>query len=158
MISLKKITLENRRELFKLSVKDEQKQFVASNLSSVASCYVLSQNESMPFPLAIYANEKMIGFVMIEYGNTGYEQPKYAASTYCILRFMIDQRYQNKGYGKKAFIKIIEFIKTYPSGKAEKCWISYKSSNIFAKNLYANFGFVETGEICNKESIAALKI
>lgn len=40
MISLRKITLDNRREVFKLKVTEDQSHFVASNLSSVASCYV----------------------------------------------------------------------------------------------------------------------
>lgn len=41
MIELKVITNENRRELFNLKVSENQKKYVASNLSSVASCYVL---------------------------------------------------------------------------------------------------------------------
>ena len=46
MIELKVITNENRRELFNLKVSENQKKYVASNLSSVASCYVLSTNGS----------------------------------------------------------------------------------------------------------------
>ena len=158
MISLNKITLENRREVFQLSVEEEQKNYVASNLSSIASCYVLSQNGSQPIPLAIYTKDEMIGFVMIVYGETGYDQPKYATNSYCILRFMIDKKYQNQGYGKKAFSEIIKFIKAYPCEQADKCWISYKASNLVAKNLYKSYGFIETGEEYNGESIAILKI
>ena len=42
MITLRPITLENRREMFALAVNEDQNRFVASNLSSVASCYVLA--------------------------------------------------------------------------------------------------------------------
>lgn len=65
MISLRKITLENRREVFRLKVADDQCRFVASNLSSVASCYVLATNRGRPLPFAIYADEQVVGFVMI---------------------------------------------------------------------------------------------
>lgn len=40
MITLRKITLENRRALFNLEVSEEQHRFVASNLSSVAEAMI----------------------------------------------------------------------------------------------------------------------
>lgn len=69
MITLRKITLENRRSIFNLEVSEDQHRFVASNLSSVASCYVLTTNGGHPFPLAIYAEEQPVGFVMITYNT-----------------------------------------------------------------------------------------
>lgn len=92
MITLRKITLENRRELFRLKVAEEQQRFVASNLSSVTSCYVLAANECCPLPFAIYADEQMVGFVMI------------------------GEQYQNRGYGREAMEKILDYIRTlsYP--------------------------------------------
>ena len=44
MITLRKITLENRRAMFRLEVAEDQRRFVASYLPSVASCYVLLSN------------------------------------------------------------------------------------------------------------------
>lgn len=44
MISLRPLTLENRRTVFNLSVSKDQEQFVASNLSSVATAYILMTN------------------------------------------------------------------------------------------------------------------
>ena len=89
MIELRKITLENRRAIFNLEVSEDQRRFVASNLSSVASCYVLATNGGHPFPFAIYADEQPVGFVMLTYGNTGYELPSIVDDSYCILRLMI---------------------------------------------------------------------
>ncbi|MEK5028844.1 hypothetical protein [Paenibacillus sp. FSL M7-1046] len=37
MITLRKITLENRRSIFNLEVSEDQRRYVASNLSSMAS-------------------------------------------------------------------------------------------------------------------------
>lgn len=158
MITLRKITLENRRTIFNLEVSEGQRRFVASNLSSVASCYVLSTNGGNPFPLAIYAEEQPVGFVMITYGVTGYDLPQIAIGNYCILRLMIDEKFQNRGYGREAINKVLEFIRTYPAGPAEYCWIPYSPDNITARKLYESFGFRDNGEVCHDELITVLKL
>lgn len=158
MITLRKITLENRRAMFNLEVSEDQRRFVASNLSSVASCYVLATNGGHPIPFVIYADEQPVGFVMLAYGITGYEEPAIAIDNYCIMRLMIDKQYQNRGYGREAMNKILEFIRTYPAGPAQFCWIPYSRENIAAKKLYESFGFRENGEIFNNESITVLQL
>ncbi len=158
MITLRKITLDNRRAIFNLQVSEDQRSFVASNLSSVASCYVLATNGGHPFPFAIYADEQPVGFVMLTYGNTGYELPSIAEDSYCILRLMIDEKYQNRGYGREAMERILEFIRTFPAGVAEYCWIQYESDNLVAKRFYESFGFRENGEICDNEPVTVLRL
>lgn len=152
MITLRKITLENRREMFRLEVTEEQRRFVASNLSSVASCYVLSVNGGNPMPFCIYADDCMVGFVMIVYGITGYDMPPIADGNYCILRLMIDQKYQRKGYGREAMQEILNYIRGFPAGPAQQCWISYSPDNSVAKGLYENVGFTEIGELKYEKS------
>ncbi|TBL68600.1 GNAT family N-acetyltransferase [Paenibacillus thalictri] len=158
MITLRKITLENRRDIFKLEVSEEQRRFVASNLSSVASCYVLATNGGHPFPFAIYADEQPVGFVMLAYGTTGYDEPSIAVDNYCIMRLMMDKQYQNRGYGREAMENILEFIRTYPAGPAHYCWIPYKPDNAPAKKLYESFGFRDNGENFNNEAITVLRL
>jgi diamine N-acetyltransferase len=158
MVTLRKITLENRREVFRLKAADDQCRFVASNLSSVASCYVLATNGGSPLPLAIYADEQVVGFVMIVYGITGYELPKIANNNYCILRLMIGEQYQKRGYGREAMKKILEYIRTFPVGHAQYCWIPYEYDNIVAKKFYENLGFHDNGEICENEPVTVLKL
>lgn len=60
MITLRKITLENRRAIFNLEVSEDQRRYVASNLSSMASCYVLTTNGGHPFPFAIYTDQEFL--------------------------------------------------------------------------------------------------
>ncbi|MDO3412470.1 GNAT family N-acetyltransferase [Saccharibacillus sp. CPCC 101409] len=158
MITLRKITLDNRRQIFNLEVAEDQQSFVASNLSSVASCYVLLTNGSRPFPFAIYADEEPVGFVMIIHGDTGYELPSIVDDSYCIMRLMIDKRYQGRGYGREAMTKILEFIRTFPAGPATYCWIPYEADNLSAKRLYESFGFQDSGEIVDGEPMKVLKL
>ena len=56
---------------------------------------------------------------------------------------MIDKKYQGKGYGKEALKQIIDFIKIYPLGKTDYCWLSYEEENEVARNLYISMGFNE---------------
>ncbi len=161
MVTLRKITLDNRRELFSLKVSADQLRFVASNLSSIATCYILVSNGGNPLPFAIYADEQMVGFVLIVYGITSYELPQIAKdnNTYSVLRLMIDEKYQQMGYGREAMRKVLEYIRTFPVGPAECCWIPYVSSNITAKKFYESFGFRDNGEkIDENELVTVLKL
>ncbi|SDX05297.1 GNAT family N-acetyltransferase [Paenibacillus sp. CF384] len=159
MITLRPITLENRRAIFNLEVSEDQRRFVASNLSSVASCYVLATNGGHPFPFAIYAEEQPVGFIMLTYRITGYDElPSIAEDSYCILRLMIDKQYQNRGYGREAMIKILEFTRTFPAGPARYCWTCYEADNVVAKKLYESFGFRESGEISHNEPVTVLRL
>ena len=65
---------------------------------------------------------------------------------------------RGKGYGKAGIKLALDFIKTWPCGKAEYCVISYEPENEAAKNLYASFGFEENGEMADEEVVAVLKL
>ncbi|MBD3922781.1 GNAT family N-acetyltransferase [Paenibacillus sp. PR3] len=157
-VTLRTMTLENRRSIFNLEVSEVQRRYVASNLSSVASCYILATNGGHPFPFAIYADEQPVGFVMLVYGITGYDEPSLAEGNYCILRLMIDKQFQNRGYGREAMKEILAFIRTFPAGPAQYCWIPYKPENNPARKLYESFGFRDNGEVFNDESITVLSL
>ena len=70
---------------------------------------------------------------------------------------MIDQRYQQCGYGRAALEKTLQYMQTFPCGASDGCWLSYEPDNEAARRLYQSFGFVETGEMDGHEVIALLK-
>lgn len=150
-ITLEKITYKNYIEtIWKLKVKRCQKGFVASNNNSLAEAYVAITNGCVALPFVICKNNKPIGFLMIGYGMSedDFEGEDSAfiemvKKSYCLWRFMIDKRYQGKGYGKKAMELALDYIRTFPCGKADICWLSYEPENEVAKKLYASFGFIE---------------
>jgi diamine N-acetyltransferase len=156
MIELRKITFDNLDECIKLELKEEQKSFVASNIRSLAEAYIaLANNEGIPMPYAIYYNNVMVGFIMLVYEEVAENSDE---NVYWVCRLMIDKRYQGKGYGKEIIAKALEFIRTFPKGKATVVSLSYEPENIVARTLYASFGFVETGEIQDGELIAKLPL
>ena len=151
-ITLEKITYKNYiKVIWGLKVSKHQKNFVASNNNSLAEAYVAITNGGVALPFAICKNKKPIGFLMIGYGlaeddDLEKEDPLFvemARKSYCVWRFMIDKRYQGKGYGRKAMELALDYIRTFPCGKADTCWLSYEPENEVAKKLYFSFGFIE---------------
>ena len=150
-ITLEKITYKNYiKTIWGLGVKRDQRNFVATNANSLAEAYVAITNGSVALHFAICRNEKPIGFLMIGYSANEEdfkdEDPEFlklVEQSYCIWRFMIDKRYQGRGYGKKAMQLALDYIRTFPVGEAKYIWLSYEPENEVAKKLYASFGFVE---------------
>ena len=160
-LHLEKITCDNYYKICNLRVTKEQSGYVAANTMSLVHAYIaLSQGEIKPFPFGIYLGKKPIGFVMIGYNGYADGDPEFMKDSYFIWRFMIDRRYQGKGYGRRAFALAMDFVRTLPCGPAELCWLSYEPENEVAKKLYLSFGFAEAPEhyIEGEEMPAILKL
>ncbi len=160
MLRLEKITGKNVWDILKLRVSEKQKNFVASNDVSIIEAYTAITGNGYAFPFGIYDDDMPVGFVMIGFDTDDYwdDAPSIAKGNYNLWRLMIDNHYQNRGYGKEAVRLALEFVKTFPCGKAEYCWLSYEPENKIASQLYRLFGFVETGEMDGDELIAILKL
>jgi diamine N-acetyltransferase len=144
MISLRAITKDNYDECLKLKVAEDQKRFVATNVRSIADSKIL------PYliPLAVYVAETMVGFTL--HGK----DPE--SKKYYIVRLMIDERFQGKGYGKRATLKLIEKM-----GNHEDCdavYLYFVSDNFGAEKLYTNLGFEKTGVIDEEYSEIEMRL
>ena len=160
MLSLEKINGKNVWDILKLSVSDDQKNFVARNETSIIEAYTAITANGYAFPFGIYDDCTPVGFLMIGFDKDDYweDAPAIAAGSYNFWRLMIDKKYQGRGYGKEAVRLALEFIKTFPCGKAEFCWLSYEPENETARRLYREYGFEETGEMDGEEVIAVLRL
>lgn len=139
-IQIKEVTLDNLRAVTKLKVADSQAGFVADNTQSLAWSRYLPNL----VPSAIYNDDEIVGFVL--YGDWGEENP----GVWGIARFMIDERFQGKGYGKAAMLEVLRLIRERaPAALAVN--LSYVPQNEGARKLYASVGFKETGEMWGDE-------
>ena len=145
MVELKKIDKNNYNECINLQVSDEQKNFVASNVYSLGQAWVYYDTA---YPFAIYADDMMVGFVMM-----GYYKPK---GVYNIWRFMIDERFQRKGYGRAALRLAIGYLKE--KFNVTEIYLSFHPDNIVAEKLYNSVGFQRTGEMEYDEIVMCLKV
>ena len=109
--------------------------------------------------MGIYNDETPVGFMMLGYENIEDGKIKGVSGfAYNLWRFMIDEKYQGKGYGKRAMELALDYIKTFPEGPAEYAFLSYEPENTSAAQLYKSFGFTETGDIDENELVAIRKI
>jgi diamine N-acetyltransferase len=146
-ISLKDVTADNWEAVADLELDADQEDLVASNLYSVAE----SHYDPDARPRAIYAGKRVVGFLMYDVQRT-----KGRAREASIYRFMIDRKYQGKGYGRAALSKALEEIRAIPHVK--RVLISYMPENPVAGPFYASFGFKEVGRDRDGEVIAKLKL
>ncbi|WOC32164.1 MULTISPECIES: GNAT family N-acetyltransferase [Caproicibacterium] len=159
MLTLKKVDAQNIHEILALSVKEEQKPFVAENTESILEAYTTITAGKVALPFGIYEEEQPVGFVMFGYDGTGEEgEPAALAGNYAIWRFMIDRHWQGRGLGRKALEAALAFVRSKPCGEADYCLLSYEPENTVAKALYHSFGFREIGEMDGDEIVAALRL
>jgi diamine N-acetyltransferase len=127
----------------RLSVRKDQ-PFVASNAFSVA--------ESKIFPnwitKAIYSDEELVGFMM--YAMNYEENELY------LCRFMVDQKYQGKGYGKAA----LDQLKAIALGdeKIKQITLSTNPENKNGIRIYEKFGFVDMKYMDHDEEVFVLDL
>ena len=146
-VELRDVTAENRRAVVSLELDPEQEDLLASNAESLDE----ARSDPDARPRAIYAGDRIVGFLMYDAGRTR-DKPRAAL----IYRFMIDRMYQGEGYGRAALSKALDEIRAIP--EVRKISISYMPDNPVAKLFYASFGFVEAGTDEDGEMIAELAL
>lgn len=144
VLTLREINMDNFRECIRLSVAEDQREFVASNMYSLAE----AKADGVSNPLAIYADETMVGFAMYWFDaehNLGY-----------IDRLMVDQRFQGQGYGRFAMTEVIRRLKENPG--CQRIHISFHPDNHAAEGLYYSLGFRRNGEMEEGEVVMMLEL
>ena len=123
-IRLEKVNDNNFVNLMKLEVAESQKGYVASNTVSMAQAY------------AVNASGRFVQCFGIYDGDTAYY----------LWRFMIDHRFQGKGFGRDALNLLLDYVLSFPDGEEDTWSTSYDQENEAARHLYASFGFAPNGE------------
>ena len=163
MIEFRKINGDNIEEIIALEVEKNQEEFIeTTNLRSFADAQMLNKDGIPATPLAIYADEVVVGFLMYIYDTMDHESFEhevfYGKKCYFVWHIMIGKSYQGKGYGKRAFEKMLMDIETRPDGEAEYAALFYRTRNVIAQTLYASFGFTDTGILQNQSMLAVKKL
>lgn len=131
-INFKDISNENLEKVLALKLKKGQEGFV----ETVDECLKEVSMYKEWHPVAIYNNDKVIGFAM--YGSFGPNRHTW------IDRILIDGEQQNNGFGKAAMKKLIDIVaETY---KVDTIYLSIVEENKVAYNLYTSIGFEDMKE------------
>lgn len=130
------VTEDNWMDVAALSVKEEQKGFVAPAIGILARGYVYRDCN-----VKIYAFEKdeiIVGTALVREFT---DEPL----GYDLQQFMVDEQYQRKGYGSQALQLILDELRTEKHfDHVELC---VKKTDTEAIRLYEKHGFVDSGYI-----------
>jgi len=144
VVTLREITAETLRPILKLSVTPVQESFVAPNSVSIAEAHFAND----AWFRGVYADDTAVGFVMLSL------QPD--RPYYYLWRFMIDQRYQGLGFGRRAMKQVIDFVRQQP--RAGALILSYVREEGGPGDFYAGLGFVDTNEEHDGEWVMRLEL
>lgn len=128
---LKPITKSNWKAVVSLEVTPSQQNLIIPNAHSLVEATYDSEKKWTP--LALYVDNKLVGFAMIGGENT-------AESSITFDRFMIDQHFQHQGYGHALFRAILNYLKDHYR-KVETIYIPVHKDNLQAIPFYESFHF-----------------
>lgn len=155
-LQFRPVTQENWQSLIKLKVRDGQQDFVSSNVYSIAESHFGFEEEGHwdLFPCGLYLNDEPVGFAMT---GLNFNHSRFQG---LILRLMVDERYQGRGYGRQAMKVMTEMflaneyvrrsvfrmprrmtrrassmrvLGSWKQGKCSrvKCWLCYSCDNLW---------------------------
>ena len=136
MMRLIGITEENWMDVASLSVKEEQKDYVAPAIGILARGYVYRDCNGK-----IYAFENdgmIVGTALVREFT---DEPM----GYDLQQFMVDKQYQRKGYGSRALQLILDDLRK--ENHYDHVELCVKKADTEAIRLYEKHGFVDSGYI-----------
>jgi diamine N-acetyltransferase len=117
----------NEYKVRNIKLKPGQEKFI----ETVDECLKEADTYREWQPTAVYDDDEVIGFAM--YGSFGPNKDTW------IDRIMIDERYQGRGLGRMAMIKLIDIVSEQYGVKV--IYLSIKEENRAAYSLYKSIGF-----------------
>jgi diamine N-acetyltransferase len=151
-LKLRPITPSNRPALEDLRVLPEQENLVDGVSSSLAEA--AAKPDARPWCRGIYAGEVPVGFLMLADGvPPGHQDIPWP---YYLWRFLIDARFQGRGYGRAALTELVAHVRTKPD--AELLVTSVVPGAGSPLGFYLSYGFRDTGSMFDRERILELPV
>ncbi len=140
------VTDENFEDIFMVSAKFEQWEYVKHHIFDMVNNYIAIVNEKyLPIPFLVYENDSIIGFVQVNYDDK--------KSSYEICKIIVHETEQNKRYGTNILSEVINWLGIkFGQGTMTA---TYKVVNIAAAKLFSNGGF--KGRVVGDEVVATME-
>ena len=130
-VTLKPVDDDNVQAVIDLSVAEDQINFVAPNVKSLAQAFATTK----VWVRAVYAGDEAVGFVMLSDDD---EKQRYY-----LWRFMIDAQHQGRGFGKQAMALTHDYVRSRPGG--DRVYLSYVPAEGGPEMFYKSLGYTDTG-------------
>ena len=134
MLRLADVTEDNWMDVASLSVKDNQKDYLAPAIGIIARGYVYRNCNARV--LVIETDEAIVGVALVREFT---DEPL----GYDLQQFMIDQRYQGQGHGSVALGLILDELRK--EGHFDHVEVCVKKDDAEAIHLYEKHGFTDSG-------------
>ena len=119
-----------------LSLGEDQRRFLDSPLGILARGYVY--RDQQPRVLAVADGETVVGLLLVK-------DMDEAPACYDLQQFMIDSRFQGRGYGKTALELLLNMLRS--EGKYADVEVCVHRDNAAALALFTAAGFRNTGYV-----------
>ena len=149
MLTFKEVTEDNYFEYSDLKVSEEQWPFITDPVASLAHAWLYYERAR---PFAIYSDETMVGYLMLDIDYDCGSPNKTCA----VWRLMIDEKHQGKGYGKIALEWSLQYLRG--NCNPDIIRVNLIRGNDIAESMYKSFGFVESGEVYGKQFTMILNL
>ena len=136
MLKLIEVNERNWQNVRSLSVSEAQRGYLDSAVGILARGYVYRKCRARVIGIA--DNETAIGVALVRDLD---EEP----ACYDLQQFLIDSRFQGKGYGTEALRLILSELET--ERKYDCVEVCVKKDDLAALHVYEKVGFVDTGYI-----------
>ncbi|MGN7416037.1 GNAT family N-acetyltransferase [Paenibacillus sp. SAF-068] len=134
---IKHVTAQNRDEVLNLRVKSTQ----VTNIETTQECLEEADECEYYQPAGLYWNDMLVGFAMY-----GYFPPiEDMQGRVWLDRFLIDEKFQGKGLGKKLLCVLIQHL--FSLYRCNEIYLSLYEHNREALQLYQQFDFKFNGEL-----------
>ena len=136
MIRLVEIDERNFFHIRQVKVKEDQRRFLDSPLGILARGYVYRAQRARV--LAAEKDGEIVGLMLVKDMD---EEP----ACYDLQQFMIDGRFQGRGYGAAALGLLLELLRQ--EKKYDDVEVCVHRENAAALALFTGAGFVDTGYV-----------
>ena len=128
-------------DIMRLRVAPAQNDFVAPNAISLAQAFLTTD----VVVRGVYAGSLPVGFAMLST-----RPPRFY-----LWRFMIDHRFQGRGYGRRAMELVVDLVKSLGG---EELRLSFVKAPGGPGRFYESLGFEETGEVRDGEHVMVRRL
>jgi len=136
MVRLAEITEDNWLEAAALSVKEEQKDYLAPAIGILARGYVYRDCRAKVY--VIEADGTAVGLALVREFD---DEPL----GYDLQQFMIDGRYQGRGFGSAGLALILDELRR--EARYDHVEVCVKKEDAEAVRLYEKHGFTDSGYV-----------
>ena len=150
-VCLVPLTLENNRRYYALRTHHSQERFVAPMSWSFADALFPEVIDGAPVVPRLYgveADGEPVAFVMIAEVTPAHPEPY-------LWRLLVDRRHQRRGVGRRALDLLCDQLSAEGCATVVTSWVPGPGT---PAPFYRKYGFLETGELVDGETLVRLQL